>query len=74
MKNNMKNLKNLLLESVNEKELTNAVEVLAKYFDNYQNDEKEVEKLVIGLLDKISNNGDNEPVFNTVEQWLKKRK
>lgn len=70
----MKDLKNILLESVNEKELTNAVEVLAKYFDNYKNDEKEVEKLVMGLLDKISNRGDNEPVFNTLEKWLKIRK
>ena len=75
MKNNMKDLKEILLnEGHEDKEINNAIDVLANHFKDYNIDVKEAEKAITYLLDKISNSGDNETVFNAIEKWTEHRK
>lgn len=70
----MKDIYNYINESSNDKKLEQAIEILGEYFEDYGKDKKEVEKIIFALLDKISYRGDNENVFNAIEDWINKRK
>lgn len=70
----MKDIYNYINESSDDKKLKQAIEILGEYFDDYNKDKKEVEKIIFALLDKISYRGDNENVFNAIEDWINKRK